>query len=99
MKISAKDREDAETLCLLRADVCAESELMNQFSDPSLAIGASRTSIRLASAAWFACFYFAAMAVYGQERRRWSVADVELEAAALIRDGWCPGDPVVRLGR
>lgn len=96
MKISAKDREDAETLCLLRAELYAETGSTNSNLDSSLAIGASHASMELASAAWFACFYLYAMAVYGRGRL-WSGADTELEAAALIRDGWRPGDPVVRL--
>ncbi len=84
-KISAKDREDAEVLCLLMAEHWITSS-----SEPlPVRCEENTTAEVLSHAAWWAVS--AAMESPS--------TDAELEAAALIRDGWCPGDPVVRLGK
>ena len=90
-KISKKDREDAITLCLLRADHWIRNpdhwDAFMEFSS----VGASSTSIRL---------FWDAFAIAGSALGTYStMADDYLEAAALLRDGWCPGDRVRRLAK
>lgn len=85
-KISKKTREDAITLCLLRADHWIRFPGAPRWDNVQefKSIGASQASIDL---------FWNAYLVIG-----WldlpSMADDYLEAAALLRDGWCPGEPI-----
>ena len=92
MKISKKTRAQAVTLCLLRADHWIRSPGRPQWGvgNEFRSIGASQESIDL--------FWNVFIAV-GLGPDLPSRADEYLEATALLRDGWCPGDRVKRLSK
>lgn len=80
--ISARTRADAIAICEQRhADPMAPSMLV---MDTAEEIGASKTARHLAFAAWNAAIETGVL----HRSTFW------LEASGLLRDGWCPGDPV-----
>lgn len=83
--ISARTRADAIAICEQRhADPMAPTMLI---LDTAVQLGAYDVAYRLAYDAWSAVIEAAAT--------HWSW--YWLEASGLLRDGWCPGDPVEAL--
>lgn len=83
--ISARTRADAIAICEQRhADPKAPRMLVSDTADE---VDSSVAGLRLAFEAWTATTETAAT--------HWSW--YWLEASGLLRDGWCPGDPVEAL--
>ena len=82
-KISDRTRAQAIAICEQRSDVSNEMRSDGRVRDET---GSSQTALELA---WHARDVAVSFGVY--YGYRW------LEASGLLRDGWCPGDPVVRL--
>lgn len=81
-RISRRVREEAIDACLIAAD----HYVMNPEGDPRRVSGEPDDPTGLKSTTLSAVW---AAAGYG-----YPIADDLLEAAALLRDGWSPGDPV-----
>ncbi len=80
-RISKRVREEAIKALLCAADRCRSAGVPAGFIDDS---GPSKSARDLAIAAQNSFRILDA----------WSLVDDNLNAAALLRDGWCPGDPV-----
>ncbi len=92
MKISKRTRADAIAICEQRSDpanAChTASDLAEHIGAVDHSPGSNSPAYCLAFDAWRVVLELTA-------GTHWSV--YWLEAAALLRDGWCPGDPVERL--
>jgi hypothetical protein len=86
MKISKKVRDEAILICL-----CAAS---NTRAGEYYGIIATRLGLGAGKPLYAAC---AAMAAVDGILPTEGYRHVDAEAAALLADGWCPGDPVVLL--
>ena len=83
-RIGKRTRDQAARIC----DMAASSSWCT-YQGIADAIGAGNEAIDLASAACGVAVD--ALLWLGPQR------GMDAHAAALLRDGWCPGDPVVRL--
>jgi len=91
MKYTKRDREQAILIC----QACALTpDLHGNKHISALRIGLPHGSAAeaLAFAAWSACFD-----ILGVPRTDEDASTLDAEAECLLRDGWSPGDPVVRL--
>lgn len=103
MKISKRTREGAAMVCAIAASTPADlaeaerwglnypSSMRPTYDEVGKWLGwlSDDDRVALAECAWTAVFDTLS-------EQNWT-PEIDAEAEALLRDGWCPGDPVYRL--